>query len=129
MNTPGSTGPLGRPRGVGFGILMFIVTLGFYSWYWYYKTSEEMKQHTGDGLGGLVALILAIFVGFVNPFFSSHEVGELYARRGEEPPVRAVTGLWALLLGWLLFIGLIVWFVRTNRALNDYWRSLGAIDP
>jgi hypothetical protein len=34
MSTPGDTGPLGRPRGVGFGILMFIVTLGFYSWYW-----------------------------------------------------------------------------------------------
>ena len=33
MNVPPSTtGPLGQPRGVGFGILMYIVTLYFYSW-------------------------------------------------------------------------------------------------
>ena len=38
----------------------------------------------------------------------------------------AVTGLWALLLGWFFFVGLIVWFVKTNGALNDYWRSVGA---
>ena len=58
MNTSGSTGPLGRPRGVGFGILMFIVTLGFYSWYWVFKTQEEMKQHTGAGLGGVLGLVV-----------------------------------------------------------------------
>jgi hypothetical protein len=34
--------------------------------------------------------------------------------------------LWALLLGWFFFVGYIVWFVETNRALNEYWRSLGA---
>jgi hypothetical protein len=31
MNASGNTGPLGHPRGIGFGILLFIVTLGFYS--------------------------------------------------------------------------------------------------
>lgn len=118
--------PVGQVRETGTCILLTIVTLGFYSWYWYYKTHEEMKQHTGTGIGGVVALILAIFVGVVMPFFSSHEVGQLYERRGQERPVTALTGLWALLLGWLLFIGAIVWFVKTNRALNDYWRSLGA---
>ena len=40
----GNTGPLGRRRGVGFGILMFIVTLGFYSWYWVFKTQEESSS-------------------------------------------------------------------------------------
>jgi hypothetical protein len=32
--TTGNTGPLGHPRGIGFGILMFIITLNFYSLYW-----------------------------------------------------------------------------------------------
>ena len=41
--TAGNTGPLGQPRGIGFGILLFIVTLGFYGWYWIYKTMEEMR--------------------------------------------------------------------------------------
>ncbi len=125
---PASIGvaPVGQVRETGTCILLTVVTLGFYSLYWYYKTHDEMKQHTGEGIGGAVALILAIFVGFVMPFFSSHEVGKLYERRGEEPPVTAMTGLWALLLGWFFFVGSIVWFVRTNRALNEYWLSLGA---
>ena len=123
---PAMAAPVGQVRETGTCILLTVVTLGFYSWYWYYKTHEEMRQHTGTGIGGPVALILAIFVGVVMPFFSSHEVGQLYERRGQERPVTAMTGLWALLLGWFLFVGLIVWFVKTNRALNDYWLSLGA---
>ncbi len=37
----GNTGPLGQPRGIGFGILLFIITLGFYGWYWVYKTRRR----------------------------------------------------------------------------------------
>lgn len=121
-----STGPIGKVRSTGTCILLTIVTLGFYSWYWYYKTHDEMKQHSGDGVGGPIALILAIFIGIVNPFLSSSEVGKLYQRDGREAPVSAATGLWFLLLGWLFLIGAIVWFVKTNGALNEYWKSKGA---
>ena len=122
----GQVGPAGTIRSTGTCILLTIVTLGFYTWYWYFQTHSEMKRHTGTGIGGAVALILAILVGIVMPFLSSHEVGSLYARRGQAKPVSAATGLWALLLGWFFFVGLIVWFVKTNGALNDYWRSVGA---
>jgi hypothetical protein len=118
--------PIGKVRDTGMCFLLMIVTLGFYSWFWYFKVHEEMKRHTGDGLGGGIALLLAILVGVVMPFLSSNEVGRLYERRGQPAPVSALTGLWALLLGWFFFVGIIVWFVMTNRALNDYWRSLGA---
>ena len=121
-----ATLPIGTIRSTGTCILLTIVTLGFYTWYWYYKTHEEMKQHSGAGIGGAVALILAIFVGIAMPFLSSHEVGGLYERRGQAKPVSATTGLWFLLLGWLFLIGAIVWFVKTNNALNEYWRSVGA---
>jgi hypothetical protein len=47
VSTSANTGPLGQPRGIGFGILLFIVTIGFYSWYWVFKTQEEIKQHSG----------------------------------------------------------------------------------
>ena len=116
------TMPIGTIRSTGTCILLTIVTLGFYTWYWYYKTHEELKQHSNTGLGGAVALILAIFVGFVMPFITASEVGGLYERRGQAKPVSGMTGLWIL----LPLIGAIVWFVKTNGALNEYWRSVGA---
>jgi len=118
--------PVGQVRETGMCFLLMIVTLGFYSFYWYFKTHDEMKRHTGAGIGGGIALLLAIVVGIVMPFLSSNEVGQLYSRRGRKPPVTAITGLWVVLLGWFLFVGLIIWFVKTNRALNEYWQSLGA---
>lgn len=117
-------GPLGRRRGTGLAMLLFVVTLGVYGWYWYYVTHEEMKRHTGTGIGGLVALLLAIFVGLASPFVSSAEVGGLYERTGRPRPVSAITGLWAV-LGWIILVGPIVWFVKTNGALNTYWQSYG----
>jgi hypothetical protein len=118
--------PVGQIRSTGTCFLLMVVTLGIYGWVWYFKTHEEMKRHTGTGLGGGIALLLGIFVGIVMPFLTSNEVGHLYERRGQKPPVSALTGLWALLLGWCFFVGIIVWFVETNGALNAYWRSLGA---
>ena len=123
---PAVSAPIGKVRSTGGCIALTIVTLGFYTLYWYFKTHDEMKRHSGTGLGGGIALILALFVGVVMPFLTSNEVGGLYERRGQARPVSAVTGLWALLLGWFFFVGLIVWFVKTNGALNAYWRSLGA---
>jgi hypothetical protein len=118
--------PLGKVRSTGTCVLLTVVTLGFYTLYWYYATHDEMKRHSGNGLGGGLALVLGIFLSIVMPFVSSNEVGDLYERRGWARPVSAATGLWALLLGWFFFVGLIVWFVKTNGALNAYWRSLGA---
>lgn len=123
----GQPGQIGEIRPTGKTILLFFVTFGIYGLFYYFKTHEEMKLHTGQGLGGLVALLLAVFVGFVNPFLLSDEVGKLYSRRGQSAPVTAMTGLW-FIPGFLLFIivGPIIWFVKTNGALNDYWRSVGA---
>jgi hypothetical protein len=118
--------PVGKIRSTGTCILLTVVTFGIYSLYWYYAVHQEMKRHTGAGLGGGLALLLAFFVGIVMPFVTSNEVGGLYQRRGQHAPVSAATGLWMLLLGWFFFVGAIVWFVKTNGALNSYWRSLGA---
>lgn len=118
--------PTGKVRDTGTCFLLMIVTLGFYSLYWYYRVHREIQEHSGTGIGGPIALVLAIFVSPVMPFLSSNEVGNLYDRRGQTAPVSAITGLWPLLLGWFFLIGYIVWFVKTNDALNNHWRSLGA---
>ncbi len=94
--SPYGTAPVGRVRSTGTCVLLFVVTLGIYGLFWYYATHDEMKRHTGQGLGGGLALVLALFAGVVSPFLVSSEVGELYARRGQARPVSGATGLWYL---------------------------------
>jgi hypothetical protein len=119
------SGPVGKIRPTGIAILLCIVTLGIYALYYYFATHDEMKRHTGQGLGGGLALVIAIIFGIASPFLLSSEVGGLYERSGRAKPVSGATGLWYL-LGWVIIVGPIVWFVKTNGALNAYWRSLGA---
>lgn len=119
------TGPVGSTRSTGLGILLFFVTFGIYGIYWYFVVHDEMKRHSGQGLGGGVALLLALLVGVASPFLASSEVGGLYERDGRHKPVSGATGLWVI-PGILLLVLPIVWFVKTNGALNDYWRAHGA---
>jgi hypothetical protein len=122
----GGPAPIGQVRSTGISILLFFVTFGIYGYVWYYQTHEEMKRHSGQGLGGLAALLLALFVSIVMPYLTSNEVGDLYKRRGQQPPVSAATGLWYF-PGIFIVAGPIIWFVKTNEAINSYWRSLGAV--
>jgi hypothetical protein len=126
VSASGNTGPLGRPRGIGFGILLFIVTIGFYSWYWVFKTQEEIKQHSGEGIGGVVGLVIWILLSVVSAFVIPSEVGKMYKKDGQEPPVTGWTGLW-LFPGAILIIPAIVWFVKVQGALNRYWNGKGAL--
>jgi hypothetical protein len=120
-------GPVGKIRSTWAVIGLSIITLGIYSLYYYFSTHEEMKQHSGDGVGGAIGLVLAMFtLGLVTPFVLPNEVGNLYARQGRSRPVSAATGLW-MLLGSFILIGPLVWLIKTNGALNAYWRSLGAV--
>jgi hypothetical protein len=120
VSTSGNTGPLGSPRGIGFGILLFIVTIGFYSWYWVFKTQEEIKQHSGEGIGGVIGLVIWILLSFVSAFVIPSEIGKMYKKDGQEPPVTGWTGLW-LFPGAILIIPAIVWFVKAQGALSRYW--------
>jgi hypothetical protein len=122
---PQPAGPIGQVRSTGLQILLFIVTLGIWGFFYFFQTHEEMKRHTGEGLGGVIALLINIFAGIASPYLLSHEVGQLYERRGWPRPVSALTGLW-FFPGMLILVGPLVWFIQTNSALNDYWRSVGA---
>jgi hypothetical protein len=116
---------VGQVRGTALQLLLFVVTFGIWAVVYLFQSHDEMKRHSGEGIGGLLALVVAVFAYMASPFLLSHEVGGLYERRGERKPVSALTGLW-FFPGIFLLVGPIVWFVLTNNALNRYWRSEGA---
>ncbi len=118
-------GSIGKVRSTGTCVLLMIVTLGIYGLFWWYNTHEEMKRHSGQGLGGILAFVIAFFFGIVMPFITSSEVAGLYRRAGRPEPVTAMTGLWYF-PGAIIIVGPIIWFVKTNGALNEYWKSMGA---
>jgi len=126
----GDWGPPGAIRGPLFVILIGIVTLGIYWIYWWYKVFQEMKDHSGEGLGGGAALAMAIvgylicpLLPFIMAFILPNEVGAMYRRLGKHEPVNAIWGLW-----WLLpIVGAIIWLVRVQGAMNDRWASLGVV--
>jgi Na+/proline symporter len=126
MSTPttasANTGPVGQRRGVLFVLLISLITIGIYTIYWAYKTQEEMKQHTGDGLGGVLGLVIWILLNPVSAFVIPSEVRKMYARDGRASPITGWTGLWLFPFG-IFIIPLIVWFVKVQGALNRYWES------
>lgn len=119
------TGELGKPRSIGVSILLAVVTLGIYTYVWTYLTHEEIKRHSGLGLGGVLGLVLYLVIWPVTLFAIAAEVRQLYERSGRTSPVHPLWGLWFL----LPLIGMIVWFVRVQGALNEYWTSHGARRP
>lgn len=114
--------PLGTPRSIGICILLFIVTLGFYGWYWAYQTHEEMKRASGEGLGGVLGLVIWILIGAVSAFVIPAEVKRMHELAGKPSPVSGWTGLWLFPFG-VFVIPAIVWFVKVQGALNRFWEG------
>lgn len=115
-----SSGPMGQKRGVWFVILIGVVTFGIYWLYWVFKTQEEMKKRTGEGLGGVLGLVVWLVVSPVSAFVIPSELGNMYAGDGKEKPVTGLTGLWLFPFG-IFVIPAIVWAVKVQGSLNRYW--------
>ena len=114
-----TTGPLGHPRGIGFAILIFIITIGLYSLYWVFKTQDEVKEHSGIGVGGVLGLVIYILISPITWFLIPSEVGKMFQADGRPAPFTGWTGLWML----LPLVGIFVWFIKVQGALNRYWES------
>ncbi len=116
-------GPVGHTRSIGLSILWALLTLGIYTFVWVYKTQDEIKRSSGNGVGGVLGLVIYLVVSPVTFFVVASEVRYLYEDvDGEHSPVRGTTGLWFL----LPLIGSIVWFSKVQGALNRYWTTHGA---
>jgi hypothetical protein len=119
--TAGRSSELGKRRSVGMTILLSIVTCGIWTFVWSYKTGDELKRWSGDGLGGVAYLLITIFISPVTMFLMANEVEQLYRKENREPPITTIWGLWFL----LPIIGLFVWYIRIQNAINDYWTMHG----
>ncbi len=117
-----STAPIGRPRPVGVTLLLWIVTLGIYGFWWIYYQYRDFKDFTGTGLDPAVGVVIQFFVSPVNMFILASQIETAYERDAKTPPVRTIWGLWFL----LPIIGGIIWFIKVQRAINDYWAAHGA---
>lgn len=116
-------GPLGRIRNPWVVIVLSIVTLGIYGIYWQYAMFKEMKEYSGQGIGGVLGLVLAVVLSIVNIFVMPSEVGNLYAAEGQPKPVQGVTGFWIL----VPLIGFFVWLFKVQGHLNKFWSAHGAV--
>jgi len=99
-----------------------MITLGIYGIYWQYATFKEMNDYSGQGIGGVLALIFALLVGIVNIFLLPAELANLYMREGQSAPVSVTTGFWI----FLPIVGWFIWVVKIQRALNRFWVAHGA---
>ena len=114
---------LGRRRGIGRHVALFVLTFGFYGWYWAYKTMKETKHRTGEGIGGGLGLVVWVLVNPIMAFLVPSEVGRMVAREGKPAPLRGLTGLWLFPFGFLI-VPAVIWFVKIQRALNDHYERV-----
>ncbi|HVF04327.1 MAG TPA: DUF4234 domain-containing protein [Frankiaceae bacterium] len=112
-------GPKGRPRGPWTGILLAVLTCGLYPFYWAYVTHNEIKQYSGVGVGGPLGLLIFFFGGVITMFLLPIEITEMTRRYGRQSTVSWRTGLWIL----LPLAGPLIWFLRVQRQLNDFWAA------
>jgi hypothetical protein len=85
-------------------------------------THADIKRRTGSGIGGPLGTLIFVIISPVTYFLLPSEVGNMVKGDGRPSRVSGLTGFWIL----LPLIGSIVWFVKIQGQLNDYWRSLGA---
>ena len=104
-------------------ILLMIVTCGIWGIFWTYRTNEDLKKYNGAGLGGVLGIVIYLLLSVVLMFTIPDEVQKTYERDGRESPVSAIWGLWFL----LPIIGNIIWYLKVQSALNEFWVSKGAI--
>jgi hypothetical protein len=119
----GGWGPPGKIRSWGVVAILTIITCGIYGFFWQYFMFNENKEYSGDGVGGVVGVILAIFIGIVNVFLLPTEIKNIYEKAGKQSPVRWTVGLWNLIpiVGWF------IWLYKVQTAENDLWEAAGVI--
>lgn len=124
---PGPAGgrPLGKCRSAGTVILLFLFTFGIYPLIWYYSTFKELHDYRGQGWSGGMYLLFQFLFPFpliAMPWLVPAYVGRMYAEDNRQKPIDGMSGFWI----FVPLVGMFIWIVKVQNALNEFWRSKGA---
>jgi hypothetical protein len=119
-NVPDVTSPaIGRQAAIWKQVLLSILTLGYYGYYWAYRSHEDIHRHTGSGMTGIQGILPYVLLP-LELFLLPLQIKRMYERDGQESPVGATTAFW-----FLVFY--IPWYLKCQKALNQYWASQGVL--
>lgn len=100
-------------RNMFLQVLIFIVTFGFYSIYWFYQTACELQSIAQDHDAEPILWTVLLFIPFAG-LYSYYKYSELYEKVSYEHFNR-----WILFLLWIV-ISPVVWIIvqmdLNNRA-------------
>jgi hypothetical protein len=116
---PHPPGPVGKQRNIVACLVLFVVTFTFYGLYWVWCVHHEIRRRAATGVGGWLGLVINLIIPFVTLFLVPYEAKQMHEAEGEISPISAWTGLWNL----IPLVGTIVWFVKVQRALNEFWAA------
>lgn len=111
--------PAGKTRNAWAVVGLSLITLGIYRIYWEYRSFKDLKDFTGEGIGGGWGLAWAIVFPIVNSFILPSEVGRIQRGENALDSLSGETGFWV----FLPLVGWIVWIVTLQNALNEIWAS------
>jgi hypothetical protein len=109
------------PLGLG------IITLGIYSFVWYYKINKELKGVTGEG-NPTTSLLALLFGGFliVPPFVSWYNTaGRIQVAQQRAGVQEQISPVLALLLLFIPIANIFATFYL-QKGLNEAWDRLSA---
>lgn len=93
-----------KRRNMWMQVLLTIVTLGLYTFYWFYVTMVELKELSRDEKVNPTILFLLIFVPF-GILYSHYKYFEMYEKVSKDH-----LNKWVIYLLWL-FVTPAVWFI------------------
>lgn len=106
-------------RNMFLQVVIFIVTFGIYGFYWFYQTTVEMAELTGDNETSPGLWTFLLVVPLAN-FYALYRYSELYERLSKEK-----VPAWGLLLLWI-FIPPAPWILvqlDLNRISDEQLKS------
>lgn len=104
------------PLGLG------IITLGIYTFVWYYKINKELHEYTGEGnpTTSLMAMLFGWII-IVPPFVSMYKTGErIVAAQGKAGLAERIAPILVLVLA-IVPIANFFWSFYVQKNLNEVW--------